>query len=93
MQQVLDYFKLLDKAVTAHGGKSVGIVWQLLSASTNSPFAIEATAVSAIPGKSVEAEAIVSASLLAEGLNQIVPVQGAGLLTANFSPVELLTEA
>jgi len=62
MQQVLDYFKLLDKAVSAHGGKSAGIVWQLLSASTNSPFTIEATAVSAIPGKSVEAE----------GLNQIM---------------------
>jgi hypothetical protein len=72
MQQVLDYFKLLDKAVTANGSKSASIVWQLLSASTHSPFTIEATAVSAIPGKSVEAEAIASASLLAEGLNQIL---------------------
>ena len=72
MQQVLDYFKLLDKAVTAHGGQSASIVWQLQSASTNSPFTIEATAVSASPGKSVEAEAIASASLLAEGLNQIM---------------------
>lgn len=72
MQQVLDYFKLLDKAVAAHGGKSTSIVWQLLCASTNSPFTIEAMAKSSIPGESVEAEALASASLLVEGLNNIL---------------------
>ena len=77
MQQVLDYPKLLDKAAAVHGGKSSNIAWQLLSASTNSQFTMEATAVSRIPDKSVEAEAIASASLLAESLYSILCEQRA----------------
>jgi hypothetical protein len=72
MQQVLDYFKLLDMAADSHSSHENNIVWELESASTNSPFTIEAKAVSRIPGQPVEEEAFAFATLLAEGLNRVL---------------------
>jgi hypothetical protein len=72
MQQVLDYFNLLDKAAAGLGGNATNIIWELQSASANSPFTIEAKAVSRDPGQPVEEEAFASISLLADCFNRVL---------------------
>ena len=71
MQQVLDYFALLSKAEAKEPGNKVSVVWRLESATTNSPFTVEATAVSSDPEVSVERQALGARNALQDGLGLI----------------------
>lgn len=71
MQQVLDYFALLSKAETKEPGTQVSVVWRLESATTNSPFTVEATAASSDPEIAVERQALSARNALQDGLGLI----------------------
>lgn len=68
MQQVLDYFTLLAKAEARDPDSNVKVVWRLESATTNSPFTVDATAVSSNPEVSVDRQAVQARRAFREGL-------------------------
>ena len=72
MQQVLDYFALLSKAEAKEPSSGVSVVWRLDSATTNSPFTVEATALSSDPEVSVERQALLAKNALQDGLGLIL---------------------
>jgi hypothetical protein len=72
MQQVLDYFALLSKAEAKDSGSAVRVVWRLESATTNSPFTVEASAVSSDPEVSVERRALNARNALQDGLGKLL---------------------
>ncbi len=71
MQQVLDHFTLLSKAEARDPTSNVKVVWRLTSASTNSPFTIEASAVSSNPEMSVDRQALQARHTLSDGLARL----------------------
>lgn len=72
MQQVLDYFSLLSKAEARMPGSQVSVVWRLESATTNSPFTVEAKAVSSDPELSVDRQALQARLALQDGLGKLL---------------------
>lgn len=72
MQQVLDAFTLLSKAEVKDPSSGATVVWRLERASTNSPFTVEATAISSHPEIAVTRQAIQAINTLREGLNDIL---------------------
>ena len=72
MQQVLDYFALLSKAEVREPGRNEKVVWQLKSASTNSPFTVEASSVSSVPEMSVDRQALQAKQALRDGIGMIL---------------------
>ena len=76
MEQVLDYFALLTKADARLPGSNVQVVWRLESASTNSPFTVEARPISSDPEVPIERRAVNAAQALHVGLNQLVRGEG-----------------
>lgn len=69
MRQILDFFDLLTLAGGEDGNS---ITWQLVSATTNSPFQVTAQAVAAKPGVIADQIARKEKYLIAAGLNDIV---------------------
>lgn len=72
MQQVLDYFNLLSKAEARDPRSGVKVVWRLESATTNSPFTVEATAVSSDPEVLVDRQALMARLSLKEGISKLI---------------------
>ena len=72
MQQVLDYFALLSKAEARDPASRVSVVWRLESATTNSPFTVEATAISSDPELPVDRQALLARRSLQEGLTKLL---------------------
>ena len=71
MQQVLDYFILLSKAEVHDPTRPVSVVWRLESATTNSPFTVEATAASSDPTIPVDRQALLARRSLYDGLSEL----------------------
>ena len=72
MQQVLDCFALLSKAEAQEPGSRVKVVWRLESATTNSPFTVEAMAASSDPEIAVDRQALLARNALKDGLGLIL---------------------
>lgn len=71
MQQVLDHFTLLARAEARDPATNAKVVWRLERATTNSPFTIEATAVSSNPEVSVARQAFQARRTLANDLARL----------------------
>lgn len=72
MQQVLDYFTLLSKAEARDQSNPANVVWRLERATTNSPFTVEATAVSSIPDLPIDAQAYQARIAFNEGITKLL---------------------
>jgi hypothetical protein len=71
MQQVLDHFALLSKAEARDPSSNAKVVWKLESASTNSPFTIEASAISSNPEVSVVRQALQARRTMSNDLTRL----------------------
>lgn len=71
MQQVLDHFTLLARAEARDPSSNAKVVWRLESATTNSPFTIEAIAVSSNPEVSVVRQSLQARRTLSNDLARL----------------------
>jgi hypothetical protein len=71
MQQVLDFFRLLEHADSTEGGQRE-IEWRLANVSMNSPFTAEGIAIGVRPDFAVAARVMALKSRVNDGLRQIV---------------------
>lgn len=75
MQQVLDMFELLSKAEATNEDSEATVVWQLVSASTNSPFTVEAMPISSNPEMAVDRQAIQAAIDWVDGMEHVLKAE------------------